>query len=112
MSTLFDYINWIAVGLGALGYFMLGALWYSKVLFVKPWVRYLKLDVNNPDAKKGMGLLFGGSFVLMFVQSLAIAIIVNRMFPEEPTNWMTGVKIGRAGWFVFLLCNYRCKLFI
>ncbi|MEP6676250.1 MAG: DUF1761 domain-containing protein [Ferruginibacter sp.] len=94
MSTLFDYINWIAVGLGALGYFILGALWYSKLLFVKPWIRYLNIDVNKPDAKKGMGLMFGGSFILMFVQSLAIAIIANRMFPEEPTNWMSGIKIG------------------
>ena len=92
MSTLFKEINWIAVALAGLAYFMLGALWYSKVLFAKPWIRYLNIDVNNADAKKGMGLMFGGSFVMMFVQSLGIAIIASRL--ELEGGWMSGIKIG------------------
>ena len=92
MGNLFDYINWISVLVAALAYFMLGALWYSKVLFAPKWIAYLKIDVNDPNAKKGMGMMFGGSFVMMFVQCLAIAIIASRL--DVIGGWMSGVKIG------------------
>jgi Protein of unknown function (DUF1761) len=93
MGYLFDYINWIAVIVAALAYFVLGALWYSKLLFAKRWIADLKIDVNHPDAKKGMGMMFGGSLVLMFVQCLALAILAGRI--EGITNtWLSGAKLG------------------
>ena len=92
MGNLFDYINWISVLIGAAAYFALGALWYSKILFAPKWIAYLKIDVNDPNAKKGMGMMFGGSFVLMFVQSLAIAILANRL--GLIGGWMSGIKLG------------------
>jgi hypothetical protein len=92
MGDLFDYINWIAVGVATLAYFALGALWYSKILFAPRWIAYLKIDVNDPNAKKGMGAMFGGSFVLMFIQSLAIAILAERL--HVVGGWMSGIKIG------------------
>ena len=91
MANLFDYLNWPAILVAALAYFALGALWYSKILFVKRWIADLKLDVNNPDAKKGMGLMFGGSFVLMFVQCVAIAILAERL---GISGCMSGLKLG------------------
>lgn len=89
----FDYLNWPAIAVAALAYFALGALWYSKVLFAKRWIADLKIDVNSPDAKKGVGMMFGGSFVLMFVQSLAIAIIAERL-NIRGDGWMSGLKLG------------------
>ena len=91
MANLFDYLNWPAILVAALAYFALGALWYSKILFVKRWIADLKLDVSNPDAKKGMGLMFGGSFVLMFVQCVAIAILAERL---GISGCMSGLKLG------------------
>ena len=93
MLQNFDYLNWPAIAVATLAYFALGALWYSKVLFVKRWIADLKIDVNNPDAKKGMGMMFGGSFVLMFVQCLALAIIAERL-GIRGAGWMNGVKLG------------------
>ena len=92
MGHLFDYINWISVLVATAAYFVLGALWYSKLLFAHKWIAYLKIDVTDPNAKKGMGLMFGGSFVLMFVQCLAIAMIAERL--DVIGGWMSGVKIG------------------
>ena len=89
----FDYLNWAAIAVAALAYFMLGALWYSKILFANRWIADLKIDINNPDAKKGMGMMFGGSFVLMFVQCLAIAIIAERL-GIRGEGWMSGLKLG------------------
>ncbi|MBK7557117.1 MAG: DUF1761 domain-containing protein [Chitinophagaceae bacterium] len=89
----FDYLNWMAIAVAALAYFALGALWYSKVLFAKRWIADLKIDVNSPDAKKGMGMMFGGSLLMMFVQCLAIAIIANRL-ELIGAGWMSGLKLG------------------
>jgi len=89
----FDYLNWMAIAVAALAYFALGALWYSKVLFAKRWIADLKIDVNSPDAKKGMGMMFGGSLVMMFIQCLAIAIIANRL-ELIGAGWMSGLKLG------------------
>ena len=93
MGNLFDYLNWIAVIVAAVAYFALGALWYSKLLFATKWIAYLKLDVNDPNAKKGMGIMFGGSLVLMFIQCLAIAILVGRL-GLVGHGWMSGLKLG------------------
>ena len=93
MTNLFDYLNWGAIAVGALAYFALGALWYSPVLFVKKWIGYLKIDVNDPGAKKGMGAMFGGSFVMMFIQCLAIAILAERL-GIRGAGWMSGLKLG------------------
>lgn len=93
MMQNLDYLNWPAITVAALAYFALGALWYSKALFAKRWIADLKIDVNNPDAKKGMGMMFGGSFVLMFIQCLAIAIIAERL-GIRGAGWMSGVKLG------------------
>jgi len=93
MSYLFNDLNWLAIIVGALGYFVLGALWYSPVLFVKKWIAYLNIDVNAADAKKGMALLFGGSIFLMLVQSIAIAILAEKM-GIRGLGWLSGLKLG------------------
>ena len=89
----FDYLNWPAIAVAALAYFALGALWYSKILFAPRWIAYLKIDVNDPNAKKGMGVMFGGSLVLMFVQCLAIAILAERLHIHG-AGWLNGLKLG------------------
>ncbi len=92
MNTSFlDYINWLAVICAALGYFMLGALWYSNILFAPRWIKLTKVDVANPDAKKGMGAIMFASFVMMFIASLGIAILRSRL---EISGWMSGLKLG------------------
>jgi hypothetical protein len=93
MLHLFNYLNWPAIAVAALAYFALGALWYSKILFAKRWIADLKIDVNNPGAKKGIGLMFGGSFLMMFVQSIAIAILAQRI-GIRGDGWMSGLKLG------------------
>ncbi len=93
MGNLFNNLNWPAIVVAGLAYWAIGSLWYSPVLFAKKWIAYLNIDVNAPNAKKGMGLMFGGSFVLMFVQALAIAIIAERL-EIRGNGWMSGLKLG------------------
>jgi len=99
MSTEFlNHINWLAVLVAALAFFMLGALWYSKALFATPWIRHTKVDASNPDATKGMAAIMFASFVFMFIISTGIAILAERM---ELYGWMSGLKLGALTGFFF-----------
>ena len=53
-TEVFSNINWFALLIATLAYFMLGALWYSKALFGNKWAALVKLDVNDPKLKEGM----------------------------------------------------------
>ncbi len=79
MDVLIDYLNqlnWLAVLAGAVAAFATGALWYSKALFLEPWMKGAKLtkkDVENPNMLKTMG----GGFVSVFVSAVALAIVYD-----------------------------------
>ena len=91
MNTEFlNYINWLAVLCGALGYFMLGAIWYSA-LFKKSWIAMTKIDPNDPELKKGAGAIMFLSFIFMFITSVGIAVLRTRL---DISGWMSGVKLG------------------
>jgi MFS family permease len=93
MDTSFlSNLNWLAILCGALAYFMLGALWYSKALFALPWLRFVKIDPNNEDAKKGMAAIMLASFVFMFLISFGIAVLKTKS--GLAGGWMSGIKLG------------------
>ena len=87
---IFKEINWIAVLVGTLGYFFLGAIWYS-FLFKKKWIAYNKIVIDDPNAKKGVGAIMFASFIMMFVTSVALAFLAYRI---GMWGWVSGVKLG------------------
>lgn len=89
-SALFSNINWLAVLVGGLAYFMLGAVWYSG-LFGKAWIRLAGINMNDPNAKKGVAQIMMSSFVLMVVVSVGLGILITRI---GSSGWMTGLKVG------------------
>ncbi len=91
LTDLFSHIHWLAVLAGAAAYWFLGAIWYSPVLFAKPWTKMVNLKMDDPDAKKGMPMMFIGSFVLMFVASTGIAILSNILYIGDV---MHAAKLG------------------
>ena len=90
-SALFSDIKWLAVLVAAVAYFALGALWYSKALFANSWVKLAGINMDDPNARKGVGAIMLTSFVLMLVASIGIAILITRI---GVTDWMTGLKTG------------------
>lgn len=93
MNTDFlSHVNWLAVLVATVAYFMLGALWYSKVLFGSVWARLVKLDMNNPDLKKGMGGMMLSTFLLMLVVSFGLEILIVKI--NFAQDFMLGIKLG------------------
>jgi hypothetical protein len=91
MDTSFlSNLNWLAVLVAAVGYFMLGALWYS-VLFGKAWIKGTGIDMSKPDAKKGAGGIMAFTFLLEFVTCIGLAILVSRLMLSGA---LSGVKLG------------------
>lgn len=78
-TAIFSNLNWLAVAVAAAAYFMLGAIWYSKALFGAKWAKLVGLDMNNPDKKKGMGKMMAGTFVLIIITCIGLAMLVTRM---------------------------------
>lgn len=92
MNEVFSHINWLAVLVAAVAYFALGAIWYSKATFANKWIQGHGINVNDPNAKKGMGQLFLFSFIAMFVVCLTQAIIISKM--GLTGGVLSGIKVG------------------
>lgn len=92
MNTEFlSHINWLAVLVATVAYFLLGALWYS-VLFGKKWAQLVKLDTTNPDLKKGMGGMMLSTFVLILIVCFGLEVLIVKInFLQEITY---GIKLG------------------
>lgn len=90
-SELFSHLNWLAVLVAAVAYFLLGALWYSKALFGSAWIKASGINMNDPNARKGVAQIMLASFLLMFVASIGLALFMARV---GASGWMTGVKVG------------------
>ena len=90
-SEIFSTMNWLAILVAAIAYFMLGAIWYSKALFGSKWAALVGLNMNDPDKSKGMAKMMVGTFVLILVTCIGIAFFVNRI---DLTVLMSGIKLG------------------
>jgi Protein of unknown function (DUF1761) len=90
-TELLSHINWLAVIVAGIAYFMIGGLWYSKVLFGTKWAALQKIDMNDPNNKKGVGAIMFYSFVLMLLTAVGLAILVVRM---DITSVSGAIKLG------------------
>ena len=90
-NELLSDINWLAVLVAALAYFMLGAIWYSKALFAPKWAKLVGIQMNSEGSKKGLGAMMMGSFILIIVTCIALALLVVRLDLFVLTS---GIKLG------------------
>lgn len=89
-TEIFSNLNWLAVIVAGLAYFVLGAIWYSFI-FKNAWIKLSGVNVNDPNAKKGVAMIMLSSLILMIICSLGLAIF---LYKTGPTSWMSGAKTG------------------
>lgn len=90
MNTISN-LNWLHILVASLAYFGLGAIWYS-FLFQKPWIRHHKIDINDPEGKKGVGLIMFLSLVWTIIIVTGLAILINRMAINDGIS--SAIKLG------------------
>jgi len=89
-TEIFNHINWLAVLVGGLGYFFLGAIWYT-LLFGKKWRSYNAALMNDPNAKKGAAQTMIISLIFMLICALGLALLAERF---GIFGWTGGLKLG------------------
>ena len=90
MSALSN-LNWLHILVATIAYFIIGAIWYS-FLFQKPWIRYHNIDMNNPEGKKGVGIIMFTSFIWTFITVTALAVLISKISLDG--GILSAVKIG------------------
>jgi len=76
---ILSQVNWIAVLVAAIGYFAMGALWYSRAFFGLKWAKLREIDVNNDAAQNGMIKIMIASFLCMLISCTALALLIVRL---------------------------------
>jgi hypothetical protein len=101
----FYAINWLAVFVSAIACMAVGFLWYSPILFAKPWMRLMGVKCDTPEEKAAMqkeaGPMYGQAFVMGIISAAFLAIVITRMFVPS-TDLMRGLKIAFGVWLGFV----------
>lgn len=99
----FAGINFLAVFVAAIASMILGFLWYSPILFARPWMRLMGVDPNDKaklaEMQKGAGKLYGLSFVASMVSAIVLAKIIDI---TSVNTILYGMKVGFAVWLGFV----------
>lgn len=73
--------------IGAVASMVLGFLWYSPILFAKPWMRLSGItDKDMEGMKKGMGKTYGASFVAAIIMAAALGLVLSWARPVSLTD--------------------------
>jgi hypothetical protein len=91
-TEFFSQINWLAVLVASLAYFMIGAIWYSKAVFGSKWAALVKLDMSDPNLKKGMGKMMAATFFLVLLTTFGLALFIVKI--NFGVNLLYGIEIG------------------
>jgi hypothetical protein len=93
MYNALSQLNYLAVLVTAVAGFLFGWLWYSPVLFAKPWMTEMKFTEESMKASmtKGMAGFFIKGFIYTLVSTFALAVLVAS---REPANVVKGAGIG------------------
>ncbi len=72
-------MNHLAILTCAVSIFLLGAPWYSKAMFLRPWARANGLDPDAPQQPnaKHPARVFGVAFLMAWLAAYAFAILVG-----------------------------------
>jgi hypothetical protein len=80
-------LNWVAILVAAISTMVVGFLWYSPLLFAKPWMREMGYDPNDKakteEMKKSAGKAYGGSFVASLISAFTLALILHGLRAED-----------------------------
>jgi hypothetical protein len=82
---------------------VVGFLWYSPLLFAKPWMREMGYDPNDEakteEMKKSAGKAYGGSFVASLISAFTLALVLHGLRAED---WHFGIMASFHIWLGFV----------
>ena len=96
---MFLPVNYIAILISAVVAFIIGALWYSPLLFGKVWAR----EHGYTDAQaKAMQASLPTAMIVSFITYLITAYVLSQLFKQLPIpDLATALKTGFFIWLGF-----------
>ena len=91
-------VNYLAVLVSGIAIFILGGLWYSPVLFARPWIALMGKTEEELKAKSAGAVAFVIVFICGLLSAFALAIIIDRF---APVTVATGVMVAVLCWAGF-----------
>jgi hypothetical protein len=85
----FGAINLLVVFAATVAGNLLGGLWYSPLVFGKPWARANKLKLGNYDGDRNIPGIFISSFILQLIAASMIAALLG-----PNSTGLEGVQLG------------------
>jgi hypothetical protein len=80
-------LNWVAILVAAISTMVVGFLWYSPLLFAKPWMREMGYDPNDKtktdEMKKSAGPAYAGSLAASFLSAFTLALILHGLGAKD-----------------------------
>lgn len=103
----------VPILLAAIATMILGFLWYSPILFAKPWMIAMGYDPNDKAKLEQMRKSAGPSYLLAFIASLVSAFVLAKIVDITTVNSaIYGMKVGFAMWLGFVTTvQLTAKLF-
>ncbi|OGX27608.1 MAG: hypothetical protein A2787_02570 [Omnitrophica WOR_2 bacterium RIFCSPHIGHO2_01_FULL_48_9] len=86
----FPEINFVAVVVAAVAYFVLGWVWYSPEVFGKAWMKELKISAKDIKKEK-MGICLLGTFLTEILAAVVLMAIIKGSFATTP---FAGANVG------------------
>jgi hypothetical protein len=87
-------INWLAVLVAALAYFVLGAIWYAPPVFGKAWMRASGIEMPESGERPGMGIYIGPFFGCL-IATLATALLAAATGTDTAAEgFVLGLVVG------------------
>lgn len=89
-------LNWLAVVTAAIAMFALGAVWYSPLLFLKPWAKAAGLTIDG-SRSGSMPAILVTSFVLTLIMATNLAFFLGG--PDVTLGLAIGAALAAGlGW--------------
>ena len=93
MHLALTQLNYLAVLGTAVAGFLLGWLWYSPVLFAKPWMAEMKFtdEKMKECVQQGMAKFFLLGFLYTLLGTFGLAVLLRA---HGTTSWVKGAEFG------------------
>ena len=99
----FHNLNLLAVLVAALSTMVVGFLWYSPILFAKPWMREMGYDPNDKAKVQEMQKSAGPAYFASLLASVVTAFILALFFYEMHVQSIhIGLLIAFHVWLGFV----------
>jgi hypothetical protein len=99
----FSGINPWAVLVASVATMIMGFLWYSPLLFARPWMRLMGYDPDDKaklaEMRQGAGKLYSITFVATVVSAVVLAKIIDL---TSVVTILYGMKVGFGIWLGFV----------